>query len=148
MREIDDRENGGIDTDAEGESKYGDGGETGGFTQHSQGGTNVGKKAFDGGPLPNFAAAFFEESRVPEFAAGSARGFFAGHATRNELVDFFTEMLFDLGGEIAVEAAAKKYSAECVHDFTDARTCAIPSCICSKLVTWRLRCLTPVGVNL
>ncbi len=66
------------------------------------------KKLSMRGPLPDFAAALFQQCDVAKFAASGPRGFCAGHAASDELVNFLVEMLFNLGGEIAIKTAARK----------------------------------------
>ena len=110
-----DAEDGGVGANTEGEGQDGDGGEGGILAERAQGVANVGEKALEGRPLPDFAAVVFDEGEIAEGAARGGGGFCAGHAARDEFLCFFFEVLLDLVGEIVVEAAAREEVLQPIH---------------------------------
>jgi hypothetical protein len=64
--------------------------------------------AIQGGPLPDPAAVFFNQSYISKFPAGDGGSFLSGYAARNEFLDLFVEVLLNLVGELIVQAAARE----------------------------------------
>src|ERR1019366_9871044 len=104
----DQAEHGGVDGNTERERNYSGRGKAGRFDQLAQGKSDVGHKAFGGGPQPDFAAALFNEAEVADFAARTLLCLRPGRAVLHELVGPFRDVFVDGDGEVVVTATARQ----------------------------------------
>jgi hypothetical protein len=98
---IDDREDGGVGANAEGESSDGHGGEGGRFPEKAKSKASVVEERFSEGKRLLVADELFGLFEATEFEEGLAAGFFGGHAFGEVVVDVELEV----GGEFGVEVA-------------------------------------------
>src|SRR4029077_4259626 len=109
-------ENRSVGTNAQSKCQYSNRGEDRRFAQCARAETYVSKEALQRRPLPHFAAFFFRQTDVAELPASRRGGFLPGHAARNQLLDFFFQVLANFFGELAVKAASQKQLLEPAHD--------------------------------
>jgi len=95
---VDDAEQGGVGTEAEGEGEDGEGGEEGRAGEAAGAVAGIAEELFDPGEGAGFAVEFLGLLEAAVFAAGAQAGLFRGEATANEVLFEQGEM----GGHFAL----------------------------------------------
>src|SRR5579863_9989324 len=93
---MDECEDGGIGTDAEGQGENGRGGEAGSFRKLTDGKASVLDKLLEPGPAPGFAGFLSDRSGIAESAHGGGASFGWAHATGDVFGDLLVEVELNL----------------------------------------------------
>src|SRR5436190_16280765 len=99
------REDGRVSADAKREGENGDDCESWRFAQHTHAVANVHKKVFDGGPTPDGAAVFFNQSHIPKLAPSSVGGFPPGHPASRQLLNLLLKVFPNFFGKITIDTS-------------------------------------------
>src|SRR5437667_3686404 len=105
---IDAAEDGRVSADAKREGENGDDCESWRFAQHTHAVANVHKKVFDGGPTPDGAAVFFNQSHIPKLAPSSVGGFFPGHPTGHQFLNLLFQVFPNLFRQLTIDTSSRK----------------------------------------
>src|SRR6266568_5471452 len=137
-----------VGCDSKGQRHDSHGRETRVLAEHAGAKSDIHEKIFNRRPAPHGAAVFLRQRYIPKLAPRRVGGFLPRHTSRNQLLDLFFEVLLNLFGEIAVEAASRKQLFQPHHDSPGAKTRVIPSSIFSKRDTSCSKCFAPFAVSL
>jgi hypothetical protein len=109
---IEDAEDGGGETDAQGEGEDADDGEGGGFAQHTEGVAEILEEIFEESDVARFAAFLFGAFQAAKFETSAAKGFLGGGALGDEVVDVGVEVEAEFGVDFVFEAGTMAGGAE------------------------------------
>ena len=116
---VDEREDGGVGTDAKRESKDRDSGEGGVFAEHARAVAEIAEEGFEEWERALIADGFSGLLWAAEVDEGAAASFLRGHASAEIFFDGESEVRRDFSVEVAVELVAMKEGQEAEEELAE-----------------------------